>query len=156
MRVTDRPDGVTILDDSYNANPESMAAGLRTLATVAGGRRRTVAVLGQMNELGEGSAAAHRAAGRLAARLGIDVVVAVGNNDAALLAAAAGGASGTDNAGVGRPLVEHVVDRESAARGLRGLLQPGDVVLVKGSNGVGLSRLADKLLEAQISEMSYR
>jgi UDP-N-acetylmuramoyl-tripeptide--D-alanyl-D-alanine ligase len=142
MRVTDRPDGVTVLDDSYNANPESMAAGLRTLATVAGGRRRTVAVLGQMNELGEGSAAAHRAAGRLAVRLGVDVVVAVGNDDAALLADAARADSGTAGAGV----AEHVTDRECAARRLRELLRPGDVVLVKGSNGVGLASVARLLL----------
>ena len=129
MRVTERADGVTVLDDAYNANPESMVAGLRTLTTMAGGRRRTVAVLGQMNELGEGSAAAHVEVGRSAVRLGVDVVVGVGNRDAA-------GYGGT-----------HVPDRDSAEDLLRDVLRPGDVVLVKASNSLNLSELARRLGE---------
>ncbi|MFI7597902.1 UDP-N-acetylmuramoyl-tripeptide--D-alanyl-D-alanine ligase [Actinoplanes sp. NPDC049681] len=125
MRLTERPDGVTVLDDAYNANPESMVAGLRTLVAMAAGRRRTVAVLGQMNELGAGSAAAHAEVGRAAVRLGVDVVVAVGNQDAA----GYGGA--------------HVADRQAAAGLLRELLEPGDVVLVKASNSLGLSVLVE-------------
>jgi len=155
MRVTDRPDGVTILDDAYNANPESMAAGLHTLATVAGGRRRTVAVLGQMYELGEESAEAHREVGRLAIRLGIDTVITVGGEDAALLSETALGGPPDDDvlradapvfraAGV---IAEHFPDREAAARRLNEVLEPGDVVLIKGSNGVGLSGLGDLLAD---------
>ncbi|MEV4639478.1 UDP-N-acetylmuramoyl-tripeptide--D-alanyl-D-alanine ligase [Actinoplanes sp. NPDC049548] len=126
MRVTERPDGVTVVDDAYNANPESMVAGLRTLVGMAAGRR-TVAVLGQMNELGEGSAAAHAEVGQAAVRLGVDVVVAVGNRDAA-------GYGGM-----------YVPDREGAADLLRELVRPGDVVLVKASNGLGLSDLAERM-----------
>lgn len=125
MRLTECPDGVTVLDDAYNANPESMVAGLRTLVAVAAGRRRTVAVLGQMNELGDGSAAAHAEVGRAAVRLGVDVVVAVGNRDAA-------GYGGT-----------HVPDRQAASDLLRELVEPGDVVLVKASNSLGLSVLVE-------------
>ncbi|AGZ40458.1 UDP-N-acetylmuramoyl-tripeptide--D-alanyl-D-alanine ligase [Actinoplanes friuliensis] len=122
MRLTDRADGVTVLDDSYSADPESMAAGLRTLTALAAGRRRTVAVLGQMTELGDASAAAHREIGRTAARLGVDVVITVGGSDAQTLAAAAG------------PDAVHVADGEAAAERLDDVLQPGDVLLVKGSN----------------------
>ncbi|PRY29928.1 UDP-N-acetylmuramoyl-tripeptide--D-alanyl-D-alanine ligase [Pseudosporangium ferrugineum] len=130
MRLSERPDGVTVLDDAYNANPESMVAGLRALVAVAAGRRRTVAVLGQMNELGEGSATAHAEVGRAAVRLGVDVVVAVGNRDAA------------GYGGVYAP------DRETAAAVLRGLIEPGDVVLVKASHGLGLSAVAEALIDA--------
>jgi UDP-N-acetylmuramoyl-tripeptide--D-alanyl-D-alanine ligase len=128
MRLIDGPDGVTFLDDSYNANPESMAAALRTLVAVAGGRRRMLAVLGQMNELGAGSAAAHREIGRLVQRLGIDELVTVGNADAARI----GG--------------DHVPDRAAAVIELAKRLRPGDVVLVKGSNGVGLAGICDDAL----------
>lgn len=154
MRVTDRPDGVTLLDDSYNANPESMAAGLHTLAEVAGGRRRAVAVLGQMNELGKESAAAHREVGRLAARLGVDVVLAVGNSDAAEVAEAASAFAGPS--GDGRRVTEHVADRESAFDRLGDLLRPGDVVLIKGSNGIGLGDLATRLIRTRAWAMSGR
>ncbi|MEV4709101.1 UDP-N-acetylmuramoyl-tripeptide--D-alanyl-D-alanine ligase [Actinoplanes sp. NPDC049316] len=130
MRVTEHPGGVTVLDDAYNANPESMVAGLRTLTAMAGGRRRTVAVLGQMNELGDTSAAAHAEVGRAAVRLGVDVVVAVGNRDAA-------GYGGT-----------YAPDRDSAEEVLRDLLRPGDIVLVKASNSLGLSELAQRVREA--------
>lgn len=160
MRMIDRADGVTVLDDSYNANPESMAAGLQTLAEVAGGRRRTVAVLGQMNELGDGSAAAHREIGRLTARLGVDLVVAVGNDDAAELAAAATALSGNSGlagaSGVSGVAPAHVADREAAVHLLRELLRPGDVVLIKGSNGVGLGELAGRLARTAVPAMAGR
>ena len=118
-----------------------------------GGRRRTVAVLGQMYELGEESAEAHREVGRLAIRLGIDTVITVGGEDAALLSEAALGGPPDDDvlradapvfraAGV---IAEHFPDREAAARRLNEVLEPGDVVLIKGSNGVGLSGLGDLL-----------
>ena len=77
MDVFDRPDGVTVIDDSYNANPASTAAALRALAAMGRGRR-TVAVLGYMAELGEYERAGHEEVGRLAAELGVDRLVVVG------------------------------------------------------------------------------
>lgn len=139
MRVTERPDGVTVVDDAYNANPDSVAAALRTLTRMADGGRRPVAVLGQMNELGDGSAVAHREVGELIAALGVRWLVTVGDHNAAQLAAAA--------ADGGVPTV-HVPDRDAAAAVLEGQLAAGDVVLVKGSNGVGLQHLAALLAAA--------
>ena len=80
MELTERPDGVVVLNDAYNANPESMRAALDTLAGIGTrGGRRTVAVLGEMFELGEGAVAAHTGVGTYAAEVGVDVLVAVGS-----------------------------------------------------------------------------
>jgi UDP-N-acetylmuramoyl-tripeptide--D-alanyl-D-alanine ligase len=117
-------DGVLLLNDCYNANPLSMRAALANLAERAGERRR-VAVLGEMAELGPGAAAFHREVGREAAELGVEVV-AVGP-----LARDYGG--------------RHVADAAEAADVLSQMLQPGDVVLVKGSRSVGLEAVAEKL-----------
>src|SRR5205085_930808 len=77
MDVFDRADGVTVIDDSYNANPASTAAALRALVDVGHGRRR-VAVLGYLAELGAHEQSGHHEVGRLAAELGVDLVVVVG------------------------------------------------------------------------------
>jgi UDP-N-acetylmuramoyl-tripeptide--D-alanyl-D-alanine ligase len=132
MEVGTRPDGVTIVNDAYNANPESVQAALRAVAAMAGGRAgRAVAVLGEMLELGDGSVAEHRAAGELAADLGFEVV-AVG--EGAYPAAAAAGPRG------------HAVPDAAAAETLLAtLVEPGDVVLVKASRGIGLEALAARL-----------
>lgn len=87
MDVVDRPDGVTIIDDSYNANPDSMRAALRALATVAGRQRRTVAVLGEMRELGPQSRTYHDDIGRLVVRLNISRLIVVGQGAQELLTA---------------------------------------------------------------------
>ncbi|MFD6135950.1 UDP-N-acetylmuramoyl-tripeptide--D-alanyl-D-alanine ligase, partial [Isoptericola sp. NPDC060257] len=79
MAVTERPDGVTVVDDAYNANPDSMRAALRALAVMAGRTRRSVAVLGEMLELGDGSRAAHDEIGRLVVRLNVKLLVVVGD-----------------------------------------------------------------------------
>ena len=125
MDVFDRPDGVTVIDDSYNANPASTAAALRAL-TAIGRDRRTIAVLGYLAELGEQERAGHLEVGRLAAELGVDRVVVVGDN-------AAGIHDGT--ADVVRWGGESVLvpDQDAALRWLREQLRAGDVVLVKGS-----------------------
>src|SRR5690606_26659652 len=83
MDVFDRPDGVTVIDDSYNANPGSMAAALRALVAIGRGRR-TWAVLGYMAELGEAETAGHEEVGALAAQLGVDQIVVVGPAAAAI------------------------------------------------------------------------
>jgi len=125
MDVFDRSDGVTVIDDSYNANPASMSAALRALATMGDGRR-TVAVLGYMAELGEFERSGHEEVGRLAAELGVDRVVVVG--------AAAGPIHDGAAAHPGWEGRSVVVDDQAAAiEALRADLRPGDVVLVKGS-----------------------
>jgi UDP-N-acetylmuramoyl-tripeptide--D-alanyl-D-alanine ligase len=125
MDVFDRPDGVTVIDDSYNANPDSAAAALRALAALGRGRR-TVAVLGYLAELGEHERAGHERVGGLAAALGVDRLVVVGEQAAPIH----DGASG-QRQWEGRSVL--VADQEAAVAVLRRELRPGDVVLVKGS-----------------------
>jgi UDP-N-acetylmuramoyl-tripeptide--D-alanyl-D-alanine ligase len=125
MDVFDRADGVTVIDDSYNANPSSMAAALTALAEM-GRDRRTIAVLGYMAELGEHERAGHEEVGRLAAELGVDLVVAVGD----LAAPIGAGADSVANWG-GKSVL--VIDQDAAVAVLRDELRPGDVVLCKGS-----------------------
>ena len=136
VEVTERPDGVTVINDAFNANPDSLRAGLETLSAMAASRR--VAVLGEMAELGGTARQAHEQAGRLVADLGIDVLVAVGGDAAAALAAAARRAGGRVNVVV-------VPDPGAALSALRGLLQPGDVVLAKASHSMHLEELAVEL-----------
>jgi UDP-N-acetylmuramoyl-tripeptide--D-alanyl-D-alanine ligase len=140
MAVVERSDGVTIIDDAYNANPDSMRAALKALAAMTGADRRSVAVLGEMLELGPDSAEAHDAVGRLAVQLEIDRLVVVGEGASGIHAGA------HDEAG-GHAEVIQVENVESAARVLEHELAPGDVVLVKSSHGSGLWRLGDALKE---------
>jgi UDP-N-acetylmuramoyl-tripeptide--D-alanyl-D-alanine ligase len=126
MDVTERPDGVTVIDDSYNANPASVAAALRALAAMGGGRRRTVAVLGYMAELGDHEQAGHEQVGRLAADLAVDLVLVVGEAAAPIHHAARGRRQWEGDSVL-------VPDQEQAVRVLAERLCPGDVVLVKGS-----------------------
>lgn len=141
MHVVDRPDGVTVVDDSYNANPDSMRAALKALAVIAGRERRSVAVLGEMLELGEGSRTAHDAIGRLVVRLNIDLTVVVGEGARAIR-------DGANHEGSWGDEVVLADDLEAAAAFLDEELRPGDVVLVKSSYGAGLWRLGDRLVGA--------
>lgn len=125
MDVFDRADDVTVIDDSYNANPASTAAALQALSAMARGRR-AIAVLGYLAELGEYERAGHEEVGRLAAELGVDLLIVVGTpaapiHDGAAAVASWGGKS------------VRVTEQEEAVALLRGEIQPGDVVLVKGS-----------------------
>jgi UDP-N-acetylmuramoyl-tripeptide--D-alanyl-D-alanine ligase len=122
MDVFDRPDGITVIDDSYNANPSSTAAALHSLAVLGAGRRR-VAVLGYMAELGEFERSGHEEVGRLAAELGVDRLIAVAGA-APILDGAATVAHWTGAAVL-------AADQNAAIAELD--LHPGDVVLVKGS-----------------------
>ncbi|NEY35260.1 UDP-N-acetylmuramoyl-tripeptide--D-alanyl-D-alanine ligase [Streptomyces sp. PRKS01-65] len=140
MEVTERPDGVTIVNDAYNANPESMRAALRALVAIGKGRR-TWAVLGKMAELGDEALAEHDAVGRLAVRLNVSKLVAVGGREAAWLQL------GAYNEGSWGEESVHVSDAQAAVDLLRSELRPGDVVLVKASRSVGLEKVADALLE---------
>ncbi|MBV9023137.1 MAG: UDP-N-acetylmuramoyl-tripeptide--D-alanyl-D-alanine ligase [Streptomycetaceae bacterium] len=150
MEVTERPDGVTVVNDAYNANPDSMRAALRALVAMGGASRRqggrTWAVLGEMAELGEESFAEHDAIGRLAVRLNVSKLVAVGGQAAAWLD------MGAKNEGSWGEESVHVSDAEAAIDLLRKQLRPGDVVLVKASRSAGLERVAHALVEASEGE----
>ncbi|WP_186777142.1 UDP-N-acetylmuramoyl-tripeptide--D-alanyl-D-alanine ligase [Streptomyces salinarius] len=140
MEVTERPDGVTVVNDAYNANPESMKAALRALVAMGRGRR-TWAVLGKMAELGDEALAEHDAVGRLAVRLNVSKLVAVGGREAQWLQL------GAYNEGSWGEESVHVSDAQAAVDLLRSELRPGDVVLVKASRSVGLESVASALLE---------
>jgi UDP-N-acetylmuramoyl-tripeptide--D-alanyl-D-alanine ligase len=135
MEVTERGDGVTIVNDAYNANPESVRAALATLADMTAGGRRGFAVLGQMTELGEESEGFHREAGMLAARAGVAGLVLVGE-------AAGPIGAGTRSVPSWSGELLQVPDPRAAARALEQRLAGGDVVLVKASHSVGLQAVA--------------
>lgn len=139
MEVTDRPDGVRIINDAFNANPDSMKAAFTALEAMTGGRR-TIAVLGEMKELGDGGGEEHRQVGRLVAVSSIDVLIAVGGDDAEVMAAAAQ----QDNPQLA---VVRARDRDHALTLTRDLIQSGDIVLVKGSHSVELEHTAQRLAQ---------
>ncbi|GLY69399.1 UDP-N-acetylmuramoyl-tripeptide--D-alanyl-D-alanine ligase [Amycolatopsis taiwanensis] len=144
MEVITRADGVTVLNDSYNANPESVRAALKTLASMTRGEKggRSWAVLGVMGELGADSVSAHDEIGRLAVRLDIGRLVVVGEDAAAMHH----GASHEGSWGEESVLVP---DTEAAIRLLREQVEPGDVVLVKASKVAALWRVAEALVADQ-------
>jgi UDP-N-acetylmuramoyl-tripeptide--D-alanyl-D-alanine ligase len=139
MEVTELPDGTTVINDAYNANPESMVAALKALAAM-GRRRTTWAVLGEMRELGDGSIGAHDEVGRRAVRLGVDRLVGIGQSCRPMVVgAAAEGYYGGE--------AHFSPDVDDAAGYLRENLTAGDVVLFKASRAAGLERLAMQVIE---------
>ncbi|ORB66306.1 UDP-N-acetylmuramoyl-tripeptide--D-alanyl-D-alanine ligase [Mycolicibacterium tusciae] len=141
MQVATRADGVTIVNDAYNANPDSMRAGLKALAWMARGKRRSWAVLGEMAELGDDAISEHDSIGRLAVRLDVSRLIVIGTGRA--MSAMHHGAVMEGSWG---PEATMVADADAALAVLRSELRPGDVVLVKGSNSAGLGALADVLI----------
>jgi UDP-N-acetylmuramoyl-tripeptide--D-alanyl-D-alanine ligase len=141
MELHERPDGVLVVNDAYNANPDSTRAAIAALAHLTGNgtSRRGLAVLGYMAELGDIAAESHAEAGRLAALAGAAVVVAVGA-DAAPVLDGARSVGGWQGEAVAAP------DPKSAIAELQNRLRPGDVVLVKASKAAGLWEVADGLL----------
>lgn len=131
---------VRIINDAYNASPDSMAAALRTLAQITGPAERTVAVLGAMSELGETAGEEHDRIGLLTVRLNIQRIVVVGPEARRLYISAIGEGSWDSEA-------VHFPDQDSAFEYLRTELRDGDRVLVKSSNSVGLRHLGDRLGE---------
>jgi UDP-N-acetylmuramoyl-tripeptide--D-alanyl-D-alanine ligase len=125
MDVFERADGITVIDDSYNANPASMSAALHALADLGSGRRR-IAVLGYMAELGDYETSGHREVGELAAKLDVDRLIVVGEAARPIRdgAEAMSGWAGT---------AIMVADQDAAIEALRDHLRRGDVVLVKAS-----------------------
>jgi UDP-N-acetylmuramoyl-tripeptide--D-alanyl-D-alanine ligase len=144
MQVATRDDGVTVINDAYNANPDSMAAGLKALAAIAnegGEKRRSWAVLGEMAELGDDAISEHDRIGRLAVRLDVSRLIVVGTGRS--MSAMHHGAVMEGSWGAESTMV---ADADAALALLRAELQAGDVVLVKASNAAGLGALADALV----------
>ncbi len=141
MEVTDRADGVTVLNDAYNANPASMAAAVATLGAIgARSARRTVAVLGEMYELGDTADDGHREVGTAVAEQRIDVLVTVG-------AGAEPIASGARSRPGWQGMCVVTAGRDEALEWLRENVRAPDVVLVKASRGLALEHVASGLLE---------
>ncbi|SHI80930.1 UDP-N-acetylmuramoyl-tripeptide--D-alanyl-D-alanine ligase [Malonomonas rubra DSM 5091] len=136
MNLMPMPCGGLLIDDSYNANPLSVAAALKVLANTKGQGRR-VAVLGDMLELGDGAAEMHREIGRQAGEF-VDLLVAVGNFSADICA----------GAGLKAEQMIELSDVDAAIALMQEKQRPGDRVLVKGSRGIKLDRLADALRAA--------
>jgi UDP-N-acetylmuramoyl-tripeptide--D-alanyl-D-alanine ligase len=162
MEVGESAAGLTVINDAYNANPESVRAALHTLVAMAGGAGgtgsggaggaggtgrahgagRSWAVLGPIGELGDQSGDAHRELGRLVARLGVDRLVVVGEDASALH-------EGARQAHMSGEEPVFVPDIEAAVALLHGQLRAGDVVLVKASRAYGLERVAAALLAGE-------
>jgi len=132
------PGGVTLIDDSYNSSPAALGRALETMATATGSARK-VGVLGEMLELGEFSEQLHREAGRRAAEAGLDLLIGVGGSVAAAMTAEA------VRAGMPERCVWHVSSKEQAADLALRHVRAGDLVLVKGSRGIGTDLVVERL-----------
>lgn len=141
MQLIVRRDGVRIINDAYNASPDSMRAALQTLATLGRQGYRTVAVLGAMAELGELSNESHDAVGRLVVRYNIDQLFVIGQ-DAKIIHMAATQEGSWDGESI------FISDPALAVELINSKLTEGDVVLVKSSNSAGLRFIGDLLAEA--------
>ena len=130
--------GVTVVDDTYNSSPTALQQALRAMSVETSCRRR-VAVLGEMLELGEQSSVLHEACGRVAVEAGFDRVVAVGGAPAQALV------DGAIAAGLPSTSVAALSTSEEAAELVRQLVQDGDLVLVKGSRGIRMDWIVERL-----------
>jgi UDP-N-acetylmuramoyl-tripeptide--D-alanyl-D-alanine ligase len=138
MQPMPRTDGVLVINDAYNASPDSMRAALQTLATIGRQGHRTIAVLGYMAELGDFSNSEHEAVGRLVVRYNIDKLFVVGEK-AKLIHFSATQEGSWDGES------EYFSDFSEAISAINAKLLSGDVVLVKSSNVAGLRLLGDEL-----------
>jgi UDP-N-acetylmuramoyl-tripeptide--D-alanyl-D-alanine ligase len=143
MQTTLRHDGVTVIDDTYNANPVSVEAALRALVAARRPGGRVVAVLGEMADLAQLAVPAHEDAGRLAAALGVDLLVGVGAHPGRAVAAAR-------QAGLAETVIVNRPDEVTTA--LEPLIRPQDIILLKGSRVVGLDAAATALVASSSGE----
>jgi UDP-N-acetylmuramoyl-tripeptide--D-alanyl-D-alanine ligase len=140
METFHRGDGVIVINDAYNASPDSMKAALQTLAQIGRDKYRTIAILGEMAELGDFSRQEHDAIGRVAVRLNIDQLVVVGEGAKLIhMGAEQEGSWGGES--------KFFSEIDQALAYLRGMLRAGDLVLVKSSNSANLRKLGDDLVE---------
>lgn len=140
MQVQHRADGVTIINDAYNASPDSTKAALQTLAQLGRSGRRTIAILGEMAELGNQSREQHDAIGRIVVRLNIDQLIVVGQG-AKLIH------MGAEQEGSWAGESKFFESIDEALDHVRGMLMAGDLVLVKSSKSANLRYLGDDLME---------
>lgn len=140
MQLMGGRDGITVINDAYNASPDSMAAALKTLAQIQTPGTRTIAVLGEMSELGEFSGEEHDRIGLLAVRLGISQLVVVGEGARRLHITAI-------NEGSWDGESAYVETADEAFELVTSVARPGDTLLVKSSNSAGLRHLGDRLGE---------
>ncbi|MEO6944220.1 MAG: UDP-N-acetylmuramoyl-tripeptide--D-alanyl-D-alanine ligase [Lacisediminihabitans sp.] len=138
MEILRPPNGVLVINDAYNASPDSMAAALKTLAQIVGPTQRSVAVLGEMAELGDVADEAHDHIGRLVVRLNVQKLVVVGHG-----ARHIHNAAGLEGSWNGESVL--VGSTDEAYDLLRDELREGDIVLVKSSKSAGLRFLGDRL-----------
>lgn len=142
MQLTNRSDGISIINDAYNASPDSMKAALQTLAQLGKSGRRTIAILGEMAELGSFSREQHDAIGRIVVRLNIDQLVVVGSGAKLIhMGAEQEGSWGGES--------KYFDSIAEALDYVRGMLEAGDIVLVKSSKSANLRHLGDDLLEVK-------
>ncbi|MBK4347753.1 UDP-N-acetylmuramoyl-tripeptide--D-alanyl-D-alanine ligase [Lacisediminihabitans changchengi] len=142
MEILTRADGVTVINDAYNASPDSMAAALKTLAQIIEPGQRSVAILGEMNNLGDYADDEHDRIGRLAVRLNVQQLIVVGHR-----ARHIHNAAGLEGSWDGESVLVETADEAYDLVNSR--LRAGDVVLVKSSNAAGLRFLGDRLGEVQ-------
>jgi UDP-N-acetylmuramoyl-tripeptide--D-alanyl-D-alanine ligase len=140
MQVMGGRDGVTVINDAYNASPDSMTAALKTLAQINVPGQRTIAVLGEMSELGELAGEEHDRVGLLAVRLNISQLIVVGRGARRMHIS-------TINEGSWDGESAFVEDPDEAFDLICATVRPGDTVLVKSSNSAGLRFLGDRLGE---------
>lgn len=138
MEILTLPGGIHIINDSYNANPGSMAAALETLIHLRK-QGKAIAVLGDMLELGEDSSALHRQVGSIVARQGVDHLLAMGEQASHLIAGAA-------ETGMSSDRLTQASDHQEMATQVRSLLAAGDWLLVKGSRGMQMEKVVEILL----------
>jgi UDP-N-acetylmuramoyl-tripeptide--D-alanyl-D-alanine ligase len=143
LEVKEEKDGVMIIDDSYNASPSSTIAALRLLAESGG--ERTIAVLGDMYELGEETVDGHRQVGKEAVALQIDCLCTVGQLAREI-------AKGAINAGMDSDLIYVYQEKTEAVSFLRSYLQKGDVVLIKGSRGMKMEEIVAAIQDGEQGE----
>lgn len=132
------PGGVTLIDDSYNSSPSALKTSLEVVRAASGSARK-IAVLGEMLELGDHATDLHRACGRAAQAAGVDVLIVAGGKPARAMADEARAA------GMDARSVVVADDKVAAGEALRQVVRPGDLVLVKGSRGIGLDKVVDML-----------
>lgn len=146
MQVRHMKDGKIVIDDSYNANPLSMKAALDFLSTFTANGRRTIAVLGDMAELGKDSKKYHLAIGSHASSAGVDILVTVGRQAHDI-------AVGALERGHPRGSVFHCADISRACEILKDIMEPGDVILVKGSRVMSMEEVA-RFMAEHLEEVS--
>lgn len=142
LEIMEASPGITIINDAYNANLSSTRASLETLVTMGRGSR-TIAVLGDMLELGSLREGAHLQVGALAAELGVNYFLGLG--ESMVLAVEKAREKGLDNSW-------HFTDQVKLLKKLKGIIRPGDLVLIKGSRGMKMEQVADSLIDKDRGE----